>query len=335
MQILLYKLIWIHSNTINSIPNLTVYIVPELCIELVMDMRRVKQHKDQIVDLVCSWVDGFSHPNPPVFSGQGRSPAIPDPLTFIWIDLFLRLSHQNSSLLRRRGRSPVFHRDLVQIEPRSAAGSLDQFGLRPSAFVASIRACGSSTGCSSVRGCLLIYWRTRLADDLSAGRPKIDTWEVLKKELKDQFLPCNTSWLARESLKKLKQTDSMREYVKGFSSLMLDIQNMSEEDKLFNFMSGLQKWAHAELRRQRVKDIPTAMAAAEGLVDFHLGGSTSSSADKGKSVERTKRRTGRRKLMERKKRKKRLRPQRGRTILIANIRAVLFAMVHIVQEIVP
>ncbi|KAK3218160.1 hypothetical protein Dsin_012130 [Dipteronia sinensis] len=60
MQILLYKLIWIHSNTINSIPNLTVLHCPaynyytghvqELCIELVMDMRRVKQHKDQVRD---------------------------------------------------------------------------------------------------------------------------------------------------------------------------------------------------------------------------------------------------------------------------------------------
>ncbi|KAL5775969.1 hypothetical protein ACOSP7_013526 [Xanthoceras sorbifolium] len=129
-----------------------------------------------------------------------------------------------------------------------------------------------------------LWWRTRLADDLSAGRPRIETWEMLKKELKDQFLPCNTSWLARESLKKLKQTGSAREYVKEFSSLMLDIQNMSEEDKLFNFMSGLQTWAQAELRRQGVKDIPTAMAAAEGLVDFRISSSTPN-VDKKKSVD--------------------------------------------------
>ena len=88
------------------------------------------------------------------------------------------------------------------------------------------------------------------------------------KELWDQFLPCNTSWLARDSLKKLKQTGSTRKYVKQFSSLLLDISNMSEEDKLFNFLSGLQPWAQTELRRQGVKDIPSAMAAAESLVDF-------------------------------------------------------------------
>ena len=130
-----------------------------------------------------------------------------------------------------------------------------------------------------------LWWRTRMADDLSAGRPSVVVWESLKKELKDQFLPCNTSWLARENLKKLKQTGSVRDYVKEFSSLMLDISNMSEEDKLFNFMSGLQTWAQAELRRQGVKDIPSAMATAEGLVDFRMNNSTSFNTEKKKSVD--------------------------------------------------
>lgn len=117
-----------------------------------------------------------------------------------------------------------------------------------------------------------LWWRTRTEDDVSAGRPKIETWAVLKKELKDQFLPLNTSWLARDTLKHLKQTGSVREYVKEFSSLMLDIKNMSEEDKLFNFMSGLQQWAQTELRRQGVKDLPTAIAAADSLVDYKYSG---------------------------------------------------------------
>ena len=113
-----------------------------------------------------------------------------------------------------------------------------------------------------------LWWRTRVADDQAAGRQSIATWSEMKKELQAQFLPHNTAWIAREALKKLKHTGSVREYVKAFSSLMLDIHNMSEEDKLFNFMSGLQNWAQVELRRQGVQDIPAAMAAAEGLADF-------------------------------------------------------------------
>ncbi|KAL0281711.1 UNVERIFIED_CONTAM: hypothetical protein Sradi_7294600 [Sesamum radiatum] len=46
-----------------------------------------------------------------------------------------------------------------------------------------------------------LWWRSRLLDDASANWKRIETWDVLKKELKDQFLPCNTSWVARESLR--------------------------------------------------------------------------------------------------------------------------------------
>ena len=97
-----------------------------------------------------------------------------------------------------------------------------------------------------------LWWWTRTSDDAAIGRPKIERWEILKKELKDQFLPTNTTWMARESLKNLKQTGSIRDYVKEFSSLILKIKDMSEVDKLFNFMSGSQGWAQTELRRQGV-----------------------------------------------------------------------------------
>ena len=49
---------------------------------------------------------------------------------------------------------------------------------------------------------------------------------------------------------------------------MLDIQNMFDEDKLHNFILGMQGWAQNELRRQNVKDLPGAIAAADSLVDF-------------------------------------------------------------------
>lgn len=59
------------------------------------------------------------------------------------------------------------------------------------------------------------------------------------------------------------------DYVKEFSSLMLDIKNMSE-DKLFNFISGLQSWAQLELRRLGVKDLAATVAATDGLLDYKL-----------------------------------------------------------------
>ncbi|RVW81216.1 RNA-directed DNA polymerase-like [Vitis vinifera] len=121
-----------------------------------------------------------------------------------------------------------------------------------------------------------LWWRTRIEDDVEFGRPQITTWETLKKELKDQFLPTNIAWVAKEALKRVKHTGSVRDYVKEFSSLMLDIKNMSDEDKLFNFMSRLQGWAQTELRRQEIRDLPVAMRPkSEGGKKAKVEGKTS------------------------------------------------------------
>ena len=126
--------------------------------------------------------------------------------------------------------------------------------------------------------CLLgdakLWWRTILEGDVESSRPQISTWEILKRELKEQFLPTKVAWLAQESLRRLKQTRTMHDYVKEFNSLMLDIKNMSKEDKLFNFVFGLQAWAQTELKRHGVKDLPAAMAATNCLVDYKPSGIT-------------------------------------------------------------
>lgn len=83
-----------------------------------------------------------------------------------------------------------------------------------------------------------LQWRTRIKEDLNVGRPKIETWERLKHEVKEQFLLNKTFWLAHVDLKKLKHDILLKEYVKEFSSLILDIENMLEKDRLFNFLSG-------------------------------------------------------------------------------------------------
>ena len=49
---------------------------------------------------------------------------------------------------------------------------------------------------------------------------------------------------------------------------MLDIQNMSGEYKLHNFISGMQGWAQKKLQRQNVKDLRSAIGAADSFIDF-------------------------------------------------------------------
>ncbi|KAL0317579.1 UNVERIFIED_CONTAM: hypothetical protein Sangu_2172200 [Sesamum angustifolium] len=99
---------------------------------------------------------------------------------------------------------------------------------------------------------------------------RLDTWVFLREAIREQFFPENVEYNARRALRKLEHTDSVQDYVKAFSTLMLDIRDMSEKDKLFTFMEGLKPWAQLELQRPRVIDLGSAMTAAERLTDFNL-----------------------------------------------------------------
>ncbi|XP_012831339.1 PREDICTED: uncharacterized protein LOC105952342 [Erythranthe guttata] len=95
-----------------------------------------------------------------------------------------------------------------------------------------------------------------------------DTWEEFKRELKRHFYPENVVYEARRKLRELKQRSSIREYVKEFTTLTLQIPNLSEEDLLFHFTDKLQGWAKQELHRRDIKSVDEAIAAAEFLTEY-------------------------------------------------------------------
>ncbi|TYK15436.1 uncharacterized protein E5676_scaffold571G00880 [Cucumis melo var. makuwa] len=74
--------------------------------------------------------------------------------------------------------------------------------------------------------------------------------------------PCSTK------IADLNHTGKIREYVKQFAGLMLDIRDMLEKDKVFCFVEGLKPWAKAKLYEQRVQDLTSAYAVAERLFDL-------------------------------------------------------------------
>ena len=77
----------------------------------------------------------------------------------------------------------------------------------------------------------------------------IKTWGDLKQELKSQCFLENVEYNARQKFRELVQTGTVREFVRGFSTLMLDIRDMSEKDKMFYFFKGLKPWARTELQK--------------------------------------------------------------------------------------
>ena len=96
-----------------------------------------------------------------------------------------------------------------------------------------------------------VWWRTKY-QEIQEGRCRINTWEELKQELKVHFYPENVDYMARRKLRELRQTGSVQDYVKKFTTIMLDIRDMTEKDKLFHFLDGLSWDAAMELQRRRV-----------------------------------------------------------------------------------
>lgn len=96
-------------------------------------------------------------------------------------------------------------------------------------------------------------------------------WEILKNELKTQFLPRNSSWVTRDGLWRLKRNITVRIYIKEISYVMLTIGNMVEYDKLHYFIWGLKGREQRELRRQNVKAVNSAIVATNKLGEFDEG----------------------------------------------------------------
>ncbi|KAH0982200.1 hypothetical protein GBA52_009377 [Prunus armeniaca] len=55
-----------------------------------------------------------------------------------------------------------------------------------------------------------LWWRTRAQEVSSGGKPDIEEWVVLKKELRAQFLPCNAAWLAKGSFEEFERLMNYR-----------------------------------------------------------------------------------------------------------------------------
>lgn len=123
-----------------------------------------------------------------------------------------------------------------------------------------------------------LWWRYRCAETES-GQAALETWEAFKEEFKRQFYPENAKELAMKKLRNLKQTGSIKEYIREYSSLMLETPQLPEDVKLLYFLDGLQRWAEQELKRRGVQNLTSAIAVAESLVEFSK---ESSKNDKGK-----------------------------------------------------
>ncbi|TYK18079.1 uncharacterized protein E5676_scaffold306G004150 [Cucumis melo var. makuwa] len=110
-----------------------------------------------------------------------------------------------------------------------------------------------------------LWWRHKYADQSGNA---IHSWEQFKTELRKHFVPHNAEIESRGKLRHLRHIGSILDYVKEFTTLMLEIGDLPEKEALFQFKDGLKDWAKIELDRRNVQTLDDAIAAAETLVDY-------------------------------------------------------------------
>ncbi|GJR59546.1 putative nucleotidyltransferase, ribonuclease H [Tanacetum coccineum] len=112
-----------------------------------------------------------------------------------------------------------------------------------------------------------LWWRPRY-EDIKLGTATIDTLAEFVADFKKKFYPENAKNEVKNRLRKLKKSKTIREYVKEFTTLVLEIPELSDQDSHFYFLDGVQGWAKMELERQGVQDLSTGIAYAKVLIDF-------------------------------------------------------------------
>ncbi|KAK2992372.1 hypothetical protein RJ640_018291 [Escallonia rubra] len=159
------------------------------------------------------------------------------------------------------------------LEPKSYGGArdakeLENFLFDVEQYFRAIRVDSKETKVSMAAmhlvGDAKLWWRKKYTETCV-----INTWEILKRELKSPFFPENTACNARKALLECKHTGSVREHCQAFSALMLDISDMSAVDRLFFFLEGLKPWARIELNRHWVNNLNEAIIATESLSDYN------------------------------------------------------------------
>ncbi|XP_039056283.1 uncharacterized protein LOC120199174 [Hibiscus syriacus] len=123
-------------------------------------------------------------------------------------------------------------------------------------------------GTRSVQDVENFLWGLDQCNDVKRGNTTIKTRAEFQDEFKELFYPEYAEDEARSKLRRLKQEGSLREHVRKFVELMLQVPNLSEEDRFFTFMDGLKPWAKNELRRRGVKELSVALTTVESIIEL-------------------------------------------------------------------
>ncbi len=99
---------------------------------------------------------------------------------------------------------------------------------------------------SYLKGYAATWWRTVTQEE---GKNHGYTWEFFKERLELEFVPRNSDYISRCKFRDLVNAtnENLRQYVRAYFELMLEIRHMHELDPVCQFVMGLPTWAKRKL----------------------------------------------------------------------------------------
>jgi hypothetical protein len=123
---------------------------------------------------------------------------------------------------------------------------------------------------SYLKGYASTWWRTVRQEE---GKTHGYTWEFFKERIEVEFIPKNSDYISRCKLRDLvnANNDNLRQYVRVYSKLMLEIRHMHELDRVCHFVMGLPTWAKRKLEENWPASLTEAIMKVEGFSDVGRG----------------------------------------------------------------
>jgi hypothetical protein len=123
---------------------------------------------------------------------------------------------------------------------------------------------------SYLKGYATTWWRTVRQKE---GKNHGYTWEFFTEWVESKFVPRNSDYISRCELRDLVNVtnDNLRQYVKAYSKLMLEIRHMHELDRMCQFVMGLPIWAKCKLEENWPSSLSQAIMKMEGFSNVGRG----------------------------------------------------------------
>src|SRR3954464_14503228 len=113
-----------------------------------------------------------------------------------------------------------------------------------------------------LRGDVATWWRhhfKKITDD----EDELPNWKRFERLLSKKFKPVNATKVARAPPARLCQTSSVKAYNAAFTSTILEIPNISEEEMVDRYVRGLKEKVRVEVELREPTDLEEAMRIAD------------------------------------------------------------------------